>query len=69
MKKLLVLLVLCSVILIAGCTMTESADERFNRVERIRDLHAKMMQEDSDKFWMIDHNSKLTVWHPYVGNY
>ena len=74
MKKLLVILILCSVMLMAGCstsgypTLVDSAQERSFRIDQIYDFQTRMLVDDWDSIWLIEKNTMLTYWNPHVGS-
>jgi transcription termination factor Rho len=51
----------------AGCTMVETADQRNRRVSHVLDMDTRMMVQDLDTILLLDHNTRLTRWHAYVG--
>ena len=63
MKKLLVILILCSVMLMAGCgtpghpTLVDSAQERSFRIDQICDFQTRMLVDDWDSIWLIERNT------------
>jgi hypothetical protein len=69
MKKFALVVVLLAGTLMVGCapTLTESAPERSRRIALQSDIQMKMLVEDWDCFWLMDKNSTLSQWHPYVG--
>lgn len=73
MKKLLVILILCSLMVTAGCgmssrpTLVDSPQEREFRITQIDDFQMRMFTDDWDRLWMRNTNSKLTYWNVYVG--
>lgn len=73
MKKLLVILILCSLMVTAGCgmsnrpTLVDSAQEREFRIAQIDDFQMRMFTDDWDRLWLRNTNSKLTYWNVYVG--
>ena len=69
MKKLAMVVILLAGTLMCGCgsTMTETPPEHSRRIALQNDLQMKMLVEDWDTFWLLDHNSSLSQWHPYVG--
>lgn len=68
MKKLLLMLVLCVILITSGCSMTDTAGERNRRILQISDLQSKMLVDDVDYFLLIDRSSRLTRWHARVGH-
>ena len=74
MKKLLVILILCSVMMMAGCgmsnhpTLVDSGQERDFRIGQIDDFQMKMLIDDWDSIWLRNRNSKLTYWNVHVGH-
>ena len=68
MKKLAMVLILLAGTLMCGCsTLTETPPERNRRIALQNDLQMKMLVEDWDTFWLQEHVSSLSRWHPYVG--
>lgn len=73
MKKLLVILILCSVMVTAGCatsnhpTLVDSAQEREFRISQIDDFQMRMIIDDWDRIWLRNSCSKLTAWSVHVG--
>ncbi len=73
MKTVLVILILCAVIVMAGCStgehpgLVDSALERDFRKVQMDDLQMRMFYDDWDAIWLRKRNSKLTYWTPHVG--
>ncbi len=83
MKKLLVILILFSVMVMAGCTMlnrtkdhlslldrptlVDSGEERDFRIGQIDDFHGRMLIDDWDSLWLRDRSSNLSYWTARVG--
>jgi hypothetical protein len=73
MKKLLVILILCSVMVTAGCSMSnrptlvDSALERDFRIGQIDDFQMRMFVDDWDRIWLRNRNSDLSYWTARVG--
>jgi hypothetical protein len=53
--------------LMSGCGITSSFEERVHRHQQIDDLQARMFVDDWDYFWLRERNSYLTEWYPRVG--
>jgi hypothetical protein len=71
MKTMMILLlVLFAGSFLVGCNggMVDTVDERDRRVAAIMDDWARQMTDDSDEFWLIDKNPKLTPWRLWYGN-
>lgn len=73
MKELLVILILCSVMLTAGCgtgghpTLVDSSLEREFRIVQMDNFHNRMFIDDWDSIWLRERSSMLTYWTPHVG--
>ncbi|MFW6061922.1 MAG: hypothetical protein ACOC93_03855 [Planctomycetota bacterium] len=67
MKKLLILAVLGLALLQPGCTLTDSFDERMQRVDNIHYLQSRMLVDEWDYFWLYERASRLTPWRITVG--
>jgi hypothetical protein len=68
MKGILIAAILCIAGLLAGCTMSESAQERDQRIKQQWALQMRMMVEDIDAVLLLDRSSTLSQWDTYVGN-
>ena len=70
MKKISILLVLCMLagVFIAGCGLTDSYGDRWHRYKHITDINSRELVDDFDFIMLYDHNSRLTRYHPRVGN-
>lgn len=66
MKGILIA-VLCVAGFLAGCTMSESAQERDRRIRQQMALQMRMMVEDIDAVLLLDRSSRLTEWHARIG--
>jgi hypothetical protein len=49
-------------------TVLDSRDERWNRYNLIRDIEDREFQDDLDYFLLLNHNSRMTEWHPDTGH-
>lgn len=67
MKKFLLVLVVLAAAFFAGCTPTETFQERNRRICEITDINLRMAVEDWDHIWLYDRSSQLSQWHPHVG--
>jgi hypothetical protein len=68
MKRLSILLViLLGSFFLSACTVVETASERRRRQVHISKLQMKMLVEDWDYFWLMERNTALTQWHPWIG--
>lgn len=67
MKKLLIVAALMLATFLPGCTLVEDCSERNRRICGITELQMKMAVEDWDYFWLYDHSTGMTQWHPWVG--
>ncbi|MDY6912848.1 MAG: hypothetical protein SVT52_00080 [Planctomycetota bacterium] len=68
MKTLLMVIVLAvGSLLVAGCTLMDTAEQRNRRVGQTADFQNRMLVEDWDYFWLFERNSRLTQWHPRTG--
>ncbi len=68
MKKLLIVLVVLSGVLLGGCGLTGGTyNERLRRDQQINDFQARQLVDDWDYFWLYERNSHLTEYHPRVG--
>ena len=68
MKRLIILLVLIAgSFVLSGCTMTETKADRHRRLRLITNLQARMLVEDWDYLWLMEHNTETTPWHSWVG--
>jgi hypothetical protein len=52
-----------AMMLVGGCTMTESRAQAAHRREMSLDYDARQLVEDIDTFLLLDRNSRLTRWH------
>ena len=62
MRNVLLLLIV-SLALLAGCTMVETPSEHARRVTNIMDLNMRMASEDLDYILLLDQSSRLNQWH------
>ena len=73
MKKLLVILIVFSVIVMVGCSTAEypglvdSALERDFRKSQIDDFQMRMFYDDWDSIWLRDKGTKLSYWRQHIG--
>lgn len=68
MKKVLTIVVICLGMMMAGCsTLVNSPDERNRRISQIWDVETRMLVDDWDAFWLVDHNTRTTRYHSRVG--
>lgn len=70
MKNFSLLLLSCLLLgaILAGCTgMVDSSSERYRRYEQIEDINRRQLVDDWDYLWLNEKNSRLTQWHPRVG--
>ena len=69
MKRLLVVLVLVlGSLLVTGCaTMVENPEARDRRIRQVWGLQMRGLVEDWDYLWLIDQNTGMTQWNPWVG--
>lgn len=68
MKTLLMLLVLASMALSSGCSMTRSCDEGYRKNTAITEINMRGLVDDWEYLWLYDRSTMLTQWHPHVGN-
>ncbi len=68
MKKLLIGTVIGLGLLLGGCGMVDTAQERWYRTKHIYELQARMLVDDWDKFWMHERSSRLTQWQTTIGH-
>ena len=47
-------------------SLTDSKDERWSRLNLIRDIEDREFRDDLDLIFLLDRNSYLTQWHPGV---
>jgi uncharacterized protein YceK len=66
MRNVLVLLIV-TLAMLAGCTMVETPSEHARRVTNIMDLNMRMAAEDLDYILLLDKNSRLNQWHVRTG--
>ena len=65
MKRLCILVVLAVASLMVGCAGTiDTPRERLRRYGEVSTLDAKMFADDWDFFWLYDHPSAMTKYHP-----
>jgi len=69
MSKLSIPLVLALLVmvLVSGCTMVETAQERHFRITQGWDLQRRMTIEDFDYVLLLHHHSTLSQWHARMG--
>jgi len=67
MVRFLVILILCAAILLPGCTVTETTQQRHRRLAQVTDINSRMMVDDWDYVWLYDHSSTLSEWHTQIG--
>ncbi len=68
MKRLVILVVLIvGSFVLSGCTMTETKAERHRRERLIANLQFRMLVEDWDYLWLMEHSTEMTQWHSWVG--
>ena len=46
--------------------LVDNKTERASRINLLRDEEDRMFQDDLDYFLLLNHNSRLTEWHPGV---
>jgi hypothetical protein len=71
MKTMMILLlVLFAGSFLIGCNggMADTVEQRDRRVAAVFDDWARQMTDDSDEFWLIDQNPRLTQWRLWYGN-
>ncbi|MCK4601072.1 MAG: hypothetical protein KAU28_01315 [Phycisphaerae bacterium] len=69
MKKILILLVVLTGLILAGCAGSiDTASERKTRIKNINAMNARMLVDDWDFFWMQDCSSQLMEWHTKFGH-
>ncbi len=53
-----------SVLFMTGCdSTTHSSEQQVKKYGRIWQNNAKIVQDDFDKFFLLDANTRLTKWH------
>jgi hypothetical protein len=63
MRKYVLLGVLASLLLTAGCaTMTQTADENYYTYDRAYEHDKRQISYDWQKFWLADRPYRLTQW-------
>ena len=69
MKKTLLLLaaLVLTTMLMSGCGVINTPEERLHRHEQILDLQARMFIDDLDYLMLMERNSYLCEWYPRVG--
>ena len=68
MKGIVITAVLCVIGLLAGCTMSETAEEHNRRLRQQTAMQMRMMVEDLDAVLLLDRTSSLTEWHSRIGD-
>ena len=63
MKQLLVLSIICSGLLLAGCGVVDTPGDHYRRCRNITDLNARMGVDDHYTIWMYDRPSYLSYWY------
>ncbi len=68
MKKLCVIFLLLSAMVLSGCQgLVDSPADRRRRINQIVDLQLRMMMDDIDSFLLLDRTTALTRYHLRVG--
>jgi len=69
MSKLCIPLVLALLVtvLVSGCTVVETPQERHFRVTQGWDLDNRQLIEDFDYIMLLHHHSTLSQWHARMG--
>ena len=67
MRNVLLLLLIVSLALLAGCTMVETPSEHARRMVNVMDLNMRMAAEDLDYILLLDQNSRMNQWHVRTG--
>lgn len=69
MKKAVIVLLVLLGSLLSGCgTLVEpNYPDRLRRQKLQLNLQQMMMNEDIDALLLLERNTHLTQWHPYVG--
>jgi len=67
MRNALTVVVLVLICLVAGCTLSETAEQRNRRISQSMELQARMMVYDIDAILLLDRSSRLTPWHVRIG--
>ena len=68
MKRLLVVLLVLGSMVMGGCaSVTQTPQERDRRILQLSNLQMKMLVEDWDYLWLVDHNTRTTPWHSRIG--
>jgi len=63
-KTIVIVFIALSVVFIAGCdSTTHSAEQQRKKYLRIFQNDLKIVQDDFDKFFLLDQNTRLTKWH------
>jgi len=68
MKKVLMILLVCLVTFVAGCTLTETPSQRNRRIQLIADLEWRMAVDDLDYLLLIERSTRMTYYNTRVGN-
>jgi len=67
MKKWCILMLLTLAALFSGCTLGDTAPQRFRRLALEADLYARDMNEDWDFVWLQERNTYMNRWHARTG--
>ncbi|HUT01212.1 MAG TPA: hypothetical protein VM031_02060 [Phycisphaerae bacterium] len=67
MKTFWILLVLCGMFFLMGCTSAETTEEHGRRLWLTTDLQARNLVEDWDNFWLYDRNCRMSRWYTRMG--
>lgn len=70
MKRVSILLILCLFFgsVMAGCGTLDNTSQRSRRISQIWGQDLRQLQDDWDQFILIDHASRMTKYHPEVGD-
>ena len=62
MRALFLVLILSAVLLVGGCTVTETPSDSWQRIASSNQLQMRMMVEDFQNFWLLTKPEYTTPW-------
>lgn len=66
-RTTLATVVIASAFVITGCeSTTHSGEQQMKKYGRITEVNRKLLVDDFDKFFMLERNSRLGMWHTIV---
>ncbi|MBN2842378.1 MAG: hypothetical protein JXM68_04770 [Sedimentisphaerales bacterium] len=66
-KTILATAIIVSAFVVTGCeSTTHSSEQQMKKYGRVAEVNRKMLADDFDKFFMLERNSRLGMWHTIV---